>query len=234
MASYASPAELRAEIDLDAVTEDATLQRLLNAATKTIDRFCNRPDGFVADVAASARYFHGSGEPYQWIDECTEITAVAVKDSPSDDEDDYTAWTIGTVGTTTDADVFAATGDPERPEFNRTPYTLLIVGANGSYSRFTSGTYTHRAGFRPSYIAQRGIPTVEVTARWGFADTVPDDIKEACIMQSARWFKRIRSSMADSLATTELGQLRFTKKLDPDVELILVNGRYVRPALMGR
>ena len=231
MSSFATVAQLRAEMNLSSTSDDATLQRLLDAATRTINRFCNRPRGFDAAALASVRYYSGSGGPCQSIDECVEVTEVAVKSSPSDDEDSYTSWTVGTVGTTTDADVFPASGDPEVPDYSDTPYDLLIVGTNGSYSSFTSGSFTSRRGFRPSTTIRRGVPTVKVTARWGYADSTPADILEACIMQSARWYKRLQSAMADSLASADFGQLMFRKSLDPDVELILRSGRYVRPPI---
>jgi hypothetical protein len=231
--AYATYAQYKAATGLKdaAETDRAIVERLLDAATRKFDRFCNRPDGFIADASASARYYHGSGLPYQWIDECASVTAVAVKDSPSDDEDSYTAWTLGTVGTTTDADVFPASGDPESPDFTVTPYQFLVVGANGSYSHFTSGSFTGCGGFRPTTTVSRGLPTVKVTAKWGYATTCPADIQEACVMQSARWYKRLRSDMADTLASGELGQMLYTMKLDPDIAGILCDGRYVIPAL---
>ena len=228
--AYATVAELKAEINLtdSEGKHTASLTRLLYAATRAINRVCNRPDGFDASSTATVRYYTGSGKPYQEIDECVQVTAVAVKDSASDDEDSYTSWTIGTVGTTTEADVFPATGDPEWPEYNTTPYTLLIIGANGDYSIFPSGQFTTRGGFKPLTLVARGIPVVEVTARWGFSDDTPDDIKEACIMQAARWWKRLQSAMADTVAGPDFGTLLY-RKLDPDIEALLKAGRYYRP-----
>jgi len=77
------------------------------------------------------------------------------------------------------------------------------------------------------------VPTVQITARWGFATEVPIDIKEAAIMQAARWYKRLQSAMADVLASGELGQLLYRKSLDPDIRRLLVDGRYVKP-VVGR
>ncbi len=73
------------------------------------------------------------------------------------------------VGTTTDADVFPARGAPENPQYNQTPYDLLIIGSNAAYDHFTSGSYTGRRGFRPYRTGQRATPTVKVTARWGYS-----------------------------------------------------------------
>lgn len=231
---YATASELRGQIDQTSTADDTVLEAILRAATRTIDRFCNRPDGFLADVAASARYYVGSGNTIQRIDECAIVSAVAVKDSASDDEGDYTAWTVGMVGSTTGADVFPASGDPEAPDYNSTPYVFMVIGANGDYSIFTDGTFTTRGGFKPSGSRTRGTPTVQVTARWGYAITVPDDIKQACIMQATRWYKRLQSSMGDSIASTEFGQLLYRQSLDPDIRLILEAGRYVRPAVGRR
>jgi len=185
-------------------------------------------------MAANARYYVGSGKSFQWIDECVSVTAVAVKDSASDDEDSYVAWTVGTVGTTTEADVFPATGDPAMPDYMATPHTLLVVGANGDYSTFTGGGFTSRGGFRPLTTVSRGLPTVEVSGRWGYATTVPDDIKEACLMQAARWYKRFQSAMSDTLASAELGTLLYRQSLDPDIRRLLVDGRYVKPTVGRR
>jgi len=208
---YATVGEVKAEAEITDSDHDTILGRLLDAAASTIDRFCRRPDGFVAVSTATARYYAGSGGPVQWIDECTSVSAVAVKDSATDDEDDYTTWTPGTIGTTTGADVFAATGDPRRPDYNRTPYKFLIVGPNGDYSHFT-----------------KGFSTVKVTAKWGYATTVPDDIKEATIMQAVRWYKRLQSGMSDAVGSPDLGQIMYRQKIDPDVALILSAGGHRR------
>nr|NIP86512.1 hypothetical protein [Planctomycetales bacterium] len=178
----------------------------------------------------TARYYVGSGGPFQWIDECAAVSAVAVKDAASDDEDSYTSWTVGTVGSTTSADVFPASGDPRYPDYNSTPYTFLIVGANGDYSTFTSGEYTSRGGFRPTSTVSRGVQTVQVTAQWGYSETIPADIKLANLMWAARLYKRAQSAMADTLASPDFGTLLYQQSLDPDIKQLLLAGRYVKPA----
>lgn len=65
-------------------------------------------------------------------------------------------------------------------------------------------------------------PTVEVTARWGWA-TVPDDIKLAALMQGARKFRRRYSP--SGLQTVGTGDMAFTAYVskidDPDVMELL-------------
>ena len=228
MADYATLVELKAEINLLAAADDATLARLLTSASRAIDRHCNRLDGFIALEDAEARYYPGTGFSWLRIDECTEITLVEVKDSPSDTT--YTAWTSPTTDYAGDGDWLPAKGGPQHPVFSRTPYTLLICDPNGLYVAFPSGRYSMSRASTPRQTAVR-VPAAKITAKWGYATIVPDQIKTACIMQSARWYKRLQSAMADTLASGELGQLLYTKKIDPDVAFILQEGRFVRPAI---
>jgi hypothetical protein len=221
--SYASALEMRGWMD-KTTTEDISdpeLQRFLDAAARSINRASNRPDGFVADVAASVRTYRGSGKTYQWIDECVEITAVAVKESVTDDA--YTAWATG--------DWIPFSGDPAYPDFNRLPYWGLVIDPTGDQSIFISGEYVITPGFRPTTSVGRGAPTVQVTAKWGYAEEVPDDIKTACIMQAIRWYKRLQGAMADTVAGPDFGTMLFRQALDPDIKKLLVDGRYTKPAL---
>jgi len=221
--AYATFTEFKEHTTLRDTSGDnqASVERLLDAASRNIDRFCNRPDGFEADSSASARTYAGSGTPYQRIDECIEITLIAVKDSATDDS--YTSWG--------DDDWVAYTGDPRRPDFNRLPYTGIMVDPTGGESVFTSGKFTTRAGFRPTTEVYRGVPTVQVTAKWGYSEDIPEDIKMACIMQAARWFKRMQGNMADAVASGDFGMMMYVQQLDPDIQQLLIAGRYVRPAV---
>lgn len=222
MADYCTAAEMKAACNKVTAGDDAVIALIIEGVSRTIDRFCNRPDSFFIaelDGYESTRYFLGSGTSYQYIDECIDVVSVAVKDAGTDEENQYTAWVVGAVGTTAGADVFPATGDPKHPDFVRTPYTLLIVGVNGDYSYFTPPA----TGFPH--------PTVKVKARWGYAAVVPAQIKQACIMQSTRQYKLVQGAMARATASPDLGALIYPGKLDPDVEFILKAGRFVRPAI---
>ena len=210
---YVTVDELRLAINMQGkgTTFDGHIEALIEAATAGINRYCNRPDGFMSDVVASARVYSGSGRPYQLIDECTAVEAVAAKDSISDASP--TAWLP--------TDWIACTGDYHYPDFNSTPYTMLVCEVAGDHSVFTSGRYG-----TPRWMA----PTVQVTANWGYATITPYQIRTATIEQAARWFKRLQGAQSDSLASGELGRLLFLKELDPDVALIIRAGRFMHPA----
>ncbi len=89
--------------------------------------------------------------------------------------------------------------------YNETPYRRLDVDA-------LNGTKALWYGFPQS---------VKITAPWGFSVTPPDDLVEAVITQVVRWFKRGQQGFSDVGAIVELGQLKYVKKLDPDIEMIL-------------
>src|SRR5574341_455384 len=102
---------------------DAALENIvIPAASRLIDALLNRPDGFIAASVASARAYVGSGTTHQWLDECVAVTAVAVKNSVTDTV--YTPWAVG--------DWIACSGDPEMPNFNALPYTLLVIDPSGN------------------------------------------------------------------------------------------------------
>ena len=222
--AYATAAELRTQIEKVGTTgsgSDAALGVLLDAASQTIDRYCNRLDGFLSSAIATVRYYSGRGKPYLLIDECTAITAVAVKDSGTDTT--YTAWAA--------TDWQAASGSPKDPDWNRLPYDMIVVLPTGNYAIFTSGAFVTKRGFRPTSDVMRGIPTVSVTANWGYAATIPPAIKGACIALSSRWYKQGQAAWADTLTSPELGQMIYRKE-NTDIRMML--DRFAKPAIGGR
>jgi hypothetical protein len=222
--AYATAAELRTQMNKTSVADDTILTAIIAAAENTINLFTNRIDGFVALTTAIARIYAGTGRAYMSIDECVAITLVEVKESVSDTT--YVSWAAG--------DWIPFRGDYKDPNFNMLPYTMLMTNPTGDQAYFTGGKFGGLRGFPPETDRSRGAPTVRVTAKWGYSVAVPADIKEACIMQSARWYKRLEGAMSDALASSELGTLLYRQVLDPDVKMILVNGRYVKPAVGRR
>ena len=227
---YGSVANLTARIERTQLTDDVWLLAVLTAASRSIDNACNRKDGFLSVAPGTARVFTGSGMPVQRIDECTSVLLVEVKDSITDTA--YTPWVV--------TDWIQFRGDPRSPQFNIAPFDQLMIDRAGDYALFTggySGGASMDAWFLSSQVPSRlrfnprsahGLPTVRVTAPWGYATTTPPEIEEAAMMQAARWYKRYQSSMSDTLASGELGMLLYQKALDPDIRRILVDGRFVK------
>ncbi len=75
----------------------------------------------------------------------------------------------------------------------------------------------------PRYTSNR--PTVEVTAWWGFAMTVPDPIKQAATVLAARLYQR-RSSPLGFQAGVSADAVRISR-VDPDIRSLLAGYRLV-------
>lgn len=209
--AYATAAELRTQIEKTGNTgsgTDAALGVILDAASQAIDNYCNRPDGFIASSLDQDRYYSGLGNPWLQIDECISIATVSVKDSITDTI--YTAWTT--------SDWQAGSGNPANPDWNRKPHDLIVILPTGTYSHFTSGISEEK----------HGIPTVKISAKWGYSALAPAAIKQACIALSARWFKQGQAAWADTLASPELSQLIYRKE-NADIRMMLA--RFQRPTV---
>lgn len=231
MSRYATIQELKDVLNIASSGDDAELQLWLDAAEAAIDLYCNREDGFLAVESATARYYIGSGSTYQHVDECVEVTEVAVKDSIT--ADNYTAWNAPTSPWAGDGDWYPAQGSGKRPTLNRTPYHVLLVDVNGDYTTFTDGRTLAQRGWPTGRGQKVATPTVKVTARWGYADTAPPTVRQASIAQAGRWYKRGSGGWTDSLASAEHGELTYRKAVDPDIKMMLVHARLVRPAVGG-
>ena len=73
-----------------------------------------------------------------------------------------------------------------------------------------------------------GQQLLQVTGTWGGHTTPPDVIKLATIITVIRWFKQGMQGFQDTGAVVEIGQLRYTKALDPGVtEMLRVMPRKV-------
>jgi hypothetical protein len=72
---------------------------------------------------------------------------------------------------------------------------------------------------------------LRVTAKWGYSLQPPQVVKQAAIMQAVRWFKRGQSAFGDAFANAELGGLQFAKKVDPEIETLILNSGLRRYAL---
>lgn len=201
MNNYASVDDLKATSNIAEKNMDGRIQQALDAAAAVIDRFCGRPDGFVAPQIAVAREFGGNDCDYLYFDsECVAVSQVEIRAGAGG------TWTILAASAWQ-----AFAGDYMRPGF-RTPYDGVLL---------TSTVQNVFTSYR--------VPTVRITARWGYADTCPPPVAEATIAQATRWFKRGQSAYADATAGENTGGvLLYRKALDPDIQMMLVNAKLKR------
>jgi len=216
MTVYGTVSELKIRIQIDSVmtaAQDAMLLEILTAASKSLDQFCNRErDGFQALTVATARHFVGKGEAWLRIPECVEVTSVAVKASVT--ATTYTAWSTPTTAMAGDGDWIPAAGSHLYPTYDRLPYTLLLVDVNSEYSYFLGSNAT---------------PVITVTAKWGPSVAIPTDIREACLMQSAKMYKRFQASAGRSTGSIDFAKISYQRGLDQLVKQVLIDGGWVVP-----
>lgn len=93
--------------------------------------------------------------------------------------------------------------EPVNAALDGEPYSHLYAAPLASYS--------FPAGLR------RG---VKVTGRWGYSTAAPDVVREACLIQVGRVFRR-RDSPFGIAGSIDLKTIRLTAQLDPDVKELL-------------
>lgn len=219
MAAYATTAQLRMRIQQISAPTAAQLTmmgELLDAASRSIDRVCKKDDDAYLGVgAATPMYFAAIGESYLRVPPFTSVTEVAAKANLATSV--YTAWTSESAFMAGDGDWFPAGGDPTNPTFGVSG-DLIIIDQNGTYSTFLDSD---------------GAPVVRVTAQWGSLSGVPDDIREATLMQAAIWFKQFQGGMSSELGTYDLGTIVYKRSLSSAVKQLLVEGCWVLPLYGG-
>jgi hypothetical protein len=230
---YASTADLESVTNMDATKYGVLMQLALDTAAEHINNLTNRSyGGYVADASASTRLFVGNGTGVLRIDEATDIISIAAKTSYTDTT--YTNWL------TTDWIPFR--GDDRFPVFGTPaittkPYTRIMVNdTTGDYTQFPNGyTGTSWSGFASDryYESNNSVyqPTVQVTAKWGYATAVPNTIKFCTLILAARLAKRAQANFADVTGNAEIGDLRYVNEIDKDVKAMLYKGRFMKPAI---
>lgn len=179
---------------------DAILSTLVERASRAIDAHLKREPSAFAVSADSTRYFTGSGDAELWIGEMAAApTSVAVAEAGV--LTTYTAW--------------AAT------DYICWPYNALLEGK--PYLRLDIDSINGSKSEWCEYPK-----AIKIVGKFGFSTSAPAEIVEATIIQTVRWFKRGQQAFLDTGAIVELGQLKYTKKLDPDVETLLSLAKFQR------
>jgi hypothetical protein len=145
---------------------------------------------FYTQGSATARYFAADNDFVCQIDDATSITQVATDFSADGSYD--------TIWASTDYELLPLNG---RIDGLAVPYNGLRAIQDYTFP----------------YLNGEGL--VKVTGVWGWA-AVPIAIKQACIIQSSRIFKRLDSPLG-ILSSPDLGFLRVGSQVDPDVRQLV-------------
>lgn len=192
---YVTAAELKAQLRVTDSVDDAAVAFAVTAASRAIDHACNRQFGL--NGSAVARVYHWQGHCIDGrlavpIFDLMTTTGLVVKVDQGDDGTYETTLTL-------DTDFFLW---PDNAAGDLKPWTYLIFGS--------------QAQVYPAGVARE----LQVTANFGWT-TVPTIVKQACLIQAARFFVR-RDSAYGVAGSPEIGsEVRLLDRLDPDVAMML-------------
>lgn len=189
---YASTADVKAYTRIQNTDQDAQIALAVTAASRSVDRYCNRQFGLVA--APEARYYTPvfNRRLRKWmvkIDDLQTTTGLAVM-ADLDDDGTYEG----------EIDNYALR--PVNATATLRPWTLILVQPASTT------------------IPVADEASVEVTARWGWT-TVPDTVKQATILQASRVLKRRDAPFGVAGSPDSGSEVRLLARVDPDVAVAL-------------
>jgi hypothetical protein len=194
---YTSLVLLKAYLGISVSTLDTQIESAINAASRSIDTYCQRR--FWLDSSVVARTFVPQG--LSFIDLRADIGATAgvvVKVDTGGDGTFETTWA------STDYQLYPADAATRYPEAR--PWTgLRAVGTKTFPWMFN--TWLTR------------LDRVEITAKWGWP-TVPDAVAQATLIKAARLFHR-KDSPQGVAGFGDFGPVRISRFEDPDVVSLL-------------
>lgn len=156
----------------------------------------------------AGRYFYSSGT----------ATRIFAADDALICQIDDLAGTAITLQTDPDADgTWADTWQPI--DYQLEPVNGIVDGLTTPYTRI-------RATENYNFPTQSGEALVKVTGVWGWSST-PIAITQACVIQSSRIFKRLDSPLGVA-GFGDMGAIRVSRYLDPDVEQLVAPYRRLR------
>lgn len=201
MADYCSTSDIKSDMPDSGLasstdtTYDTAIGSMITAASRLIDKEVGREANWFASTDEETRYYDGSGEVTQEIDECHTLTSLSVSEAGSIVVSEYTDWTL-------DTDYYVS---PYNYSALGLPIDRLIADWNGAKYKF------------PRYRK-----CIKVVGQFGYSATPPEDIKMACKIQAVRWFSRAKQMYQDQGGGDWAGQTVFAKNdLDPDVKILL-------------
>jgi hypothetical protein len=193
---YCTVAQVKDSLRLYDSVDDGLIEQAVSAASRMIDGYCSR---VFYDMGTSSRYYAASDPYFCPIDDAQSITQVATAVTSNGNYD--TVWANPTVGN--------HDGDYQTEPLNASYPTDGIV----------SPITGIRALWRYLFPTIGGNALVKVTGDWGWAN-VPDAVIQACIIQSARIYKR-NDSPVGVMGFGDMGIIRVGQNLDPDVKMLL-------------
>ncbi len=165
----------------------------LSAASRNIDDYCGRR--FWIDAAVSARVFTSPTGYELAVPDIATTTGLVVKTDENQDGVYETTWTLSA----------------------RTGYGYEVGPYNAQTDTDLKKPYTSIEANLSVFPTWR--MAIEITAKWGWP-AVPDAIKQATILQAARFWKR-KDAVLGQGGSAETGFFEMKRRIDPDVRAMI-------------
>lgn len=204
--AYVSVQEIKNHTEIPDTAEDTELDAVRSAVSRLVERWCGRT--FNGAGSATARVFEPLDYDLVIVDDFSTNTGLVVEHDSLLDDTYATAITSA--------------------NYTLSPRNNVVDGQTGHPYRIikTTNGYT--------FTVSEGRPTVRITARWGWT-AVPADVKQACLLECARVFRR-KYTPDGLLAETSAGvagyAVRVPTELDRTSQTLLAPYR-VSSALAG-
>lgn len=200
--AYATVAQVKASLRITDSVDDTLIENAIAAASRLIDGYCSR---VFYNMGTGSRFYAASDPYFCPIDDCISISEVATALTSNGNYD--TVWA--------------------NPSSNQNNGDYQVEPLNATYP--TDGIVAPitgvRALWRYLFPTIGGNALVRVTGTWGWS-AVPDPVTQACIIQSARIYKR-NDSPTGVMGFGDMGIVRVGTQLDPDVRQLLESYRRI-------
>lgn len=192
---YATLAQVKAALRITDTIDDTLIELAIESASRDIDAYCAR---VFYSVGSSSRFYSALDPYYCPIDDAQSISEVAT--SATSNGVYATVWANPTTGNND--------GDYQTEPVNAAyPVDGIVMPITGL-----------RALWNYLFPIAGGAALVKVTGVWGWS-AVPTAIKQACVIQAARIFKRNDSPLGVA-GFGDMGAMRVSR-VDPDVARML-------------
>jgi len=191
--AYSDLTTLKSYLGISVSTYDFQLTAALNAASRSIDNFCQRR--FWLDATAQPRTFVPMGLTHlEFDDDIGSLTDLVIKTDASGDGTFETTWSAA-------------------------DYQLLPVNAAYAFPESEPWTEVRAVGTKTfpwlvnTWLTR--LDRVQITAKWGWP-AVPDAVVQACLIKAARLFHR-KDSPQGIAGFGDFGPVRISRYEDADV-----------------
>jgi hypothetical protein len=191
---YCTLVELKERVSIDDNVDDLQIISAIGASSRWIDEHCQRSFN---QTTSQARVLDAEDYRTLCLGGFGDLVSVATLKT-----DDNLDGVFETTWAASDYQLLPIVA-PTRPDPH--PYTSIR----------STGTR-----FFPLASCAGRLGLIEVTGVWGWP-AVPDAVHEACLIQSARVFKRRGSPEGVTGWQSEFGPIRVSARADPDVEALL-------------